>query len=95
MAKKRRKRHNPEQIVKKLRDADVMLNSGKDLGAVLQTLGIAEATYHRWQNQYGGMKSSEAKRLKELEDENRKLKEIVADQQLDIKMLKHISEGNW
>ena len=95
MTKKRRKRHNPEQIVKKLRDADTMLNSGKDLGAVLQALEIAEATYHRWQNQYGGMKSSEAKRLKELEDENRKLKEIVADQQLDIKMLKHISEGNW
>ena len=95
MTKKRRKRHNPEQIVKKLQDADAMLNSGKDLGAVLQALEIAEATYHRWQNQYGGMKSSEAKRLKELEDENRKLKEIVADQQLDIKMLKHISEGNW
>ena len=95
MTKKRRKRHNPEQIVKKLRDADAMLNAGKELGAVLQALEIAEATYHRWRNQYGGMKSSEAKRLKELEDENRKLKEIVADQQLDIKMLKHISEGNW
>ena len=95
MTKKRRKRHNPEQIVKKLRDADAMLNSGKELGAVLQALEIAEATYHRWRNQYGGMKSSEAKRLKELEDENRKLKEIVADQQLDIKMLKHVSEGNW
>jgi hypothetical protein len=72
-----------------------MLNAGKDLAAVLQSLEIAEATYHRWRNQYGGMKSSEAKRLKELEEENRKLKEIVAEQQLDIKMLKHISEGNW
>lgn len=95
MTKTRRKRHSPEQIVKKLRDADSMLNAGKDLGAVLQSLEIAEATYHRWRNQYGGMKSSEAKRLKELEEENRKLKEIVAEQQLDIKMLKHISEGNW
>ena len=95
MTKKRRKRHNPEQIVKKLRDADAMLNSGKDLAAVLQALGVSEATYHRWRNQYGGMKASEAKRLKELEDENKRLKEIVADQQLDIKMLKHITEGNW
>ena len=81
--------------MKKLRDVDRRLKEGKKIQAVLQALEIAEATYHRWQNQYGGMKSSEAKRLKELEDENRKLKEIVADQQLDIKMLKHISEGNW
>jgi transposase-like protein len=95
MTKKRRKRHTPEQIVKKLRDADAMLNSGKELAAVLQALEISEATYQRWRNQYGGMKASEAKRLKELEDENRKLKEIVADQQLDIKMLKHLQEGNW
>ena len=95
MTKKRRKRHTPEQIVKKLRDADAMLNSGKELAAVLQALEISDATYQRWRNQYGGMKASEAKRLKELEDENRKLKEIVADQQLDIKMLKHLQEGNW
>jgi transposase-like protein len=95
MTKKRRKRHTPEQIVKKLRDADAMLNSGKELAAVLQSLEISEQTYYRWKNQYGGMKSSEARRLKELEDQNRKLKEIVAEQQLDIKMLKHISEGNW
>lgn len=95
MTRKKRKRHNPEQIVKKLRDADAMLNSGKDLAAVLQALGVSEATYHRWRNQYGGMKASEAKRLKELEDENRKLKEIVAEKELDIKMLKHLAEGNW
>ncbi|MCP4082745.1 MAG: transposase [Planctomycetaceae bacterium] len=72
-----------------------MKNADKELGAVLQSPEISEATYHRWQNQYGGIKASEAKRLKELEDQNRKLKEIVADQQLDIKMLKHLSEGNW
>ena len=95
MTKKRRKRHTPEQIVKKLRDADAMLTSGKELAAVLQALEISDATYQRWRNQYGGMKASEAKRLKELEDENLKLKEIVADQQLDIKMLKHLQEGNW
>lgn len=92
---KRRRRHTPEQIVKKLRDADAMLNSGKDMPAVLQTLEVSEATFHRWRNQYGGMKSEEAKRLKQLEDENKRLKEIVADQALDIRMLKHISEGNW
>ena len=95
MTKKRRRRHTPEQIVKKLRDADTMLNSGKELAAVLQSLEISEATYHRWRAQYGGMQASEAKRLKELEDENKRLKEIVADQQLDIKMLKHLQEGNW
>ena len=95
MTERRRKRHSPEQIVNKLRDADAMLTAGKDLAAVLQALAVSEATYHRWRNQYGGMKSEEAKRLKQLEEENRKLKEIVADQQLDIKMLKHIAEGNW
>ena len=91
----RRKRHTPEQIVRKLRDADAMLNGGKDLANVLQALEISEATYHRWRDQFGGMKAEEAKRLKQLEDENRRLKEIVAEQQLDIKMLKHIAEGNW
>lgn len=92
---KRRKRHSPEQIVKKLRDADAMLNAGKDLAAVLQALEVSEATYHRWRNQYGGMKSEEAKRLKQLEEENRRLKEIVAEKELDIQMLKHLTEGNW
>jgi putative transposase len=92
---KRRKRHNPEQIVKKLRDADAMLNAGQDEAVVLQTLEVSEGTLARWRKQYGGMKSEEAKRLKQLEDENKQLKEIVADQQLDIKMLKHINEGNW
>ncbi len=95
MTKKRRKRHTPEQIVKKLRDADAMLNSGKELAAVLQSFEISEQTYYRWRNQYGGMKATESKRLKELEEENRRLKEIVADQQLDIKMLKHLQQGNW
>lgn len=95
MTKGRRKRHSPEQIVKKLRDADAILNSGKDLAAVLQALEISEATYHRWRNQYGGMKSEEAKRLKQLEDENKRLKEIVAEKELDIRMLKHLTEGGW
>ena len=95
MSQKRRKRHTPEQIIKKLRDADAMLNAGKDLAAVLQALEVSESTYERWLNKYGGMKSEEAKRLKELEDENKRLKRLVADQALDIQMLKHLQEGNW
>jgi putative transposase len=92
---RRRKRHSPEQIVRKLRDADAMLNVGKDLAAVLQALEVSESTLERWRNQYGGMKAEEAKRLKEREIENRRLKHIVAEQALDIQMLKHVAEGNW
>lgn len=95
MTTKRRKRHSPEQIIGKLRDADAMLNAGKDLAVVLQALEVSESTYERWRAQYGGMKAEEAKRLRELEDENRRLKRLVADQALDIQMLKHINEGNW
>jgi len=95
MAEKRRKRHSPEQIVRKLRDADAMLNAGKDLAEVLKALEVSESTLERWRNRYGGMKSGEAKRLQELEDENRRLKQIVAEQTLDIRMLKHVASGNW
>jgi putative transposase len=95
MTTKRRKRHNPEQIVRKLRDADAMLNSGKDLAAVLQALEVSESTYARWRNQYGGMKAEEAVLLKKLEDENRRLKQLVAEKELDIQALKFIAEGNW
>lgn len=90
-----RRRHTPEQIVRKLRDADAMLNAGKDEAAVLQALEVSESTYQRWRNQYGGMKSEEAKRLKTLEEENRRLKQIVADKELDIQMLKSLAEENW
>lgn len=95
MSTKRRRRHSPEQIIAKLRDADAMLNVGKDLAVVLQALVTSESTYERWRAQYGRMKAQEAKRLNELEDENRRLKRLVADQPLDIQMLKHINEGNW
>jgi transposase-like protein len=95
MTGKRRKRHGPEQIVRKLRDADAMLNAGKDVAAVLQALEVSEATYLRWRKQYGGMKAEEAKRLKELEEENQRLKEIVAELTLDNRMLKHVAEKNW
>ena len=95
MSAKRRKRHTPEQIVRKLRDADAMLSAGKDLSAVLQALEVSQSSYDRWRSQYGGMKAEEAKRLKELEDENKRLKMIVADLTLDNRMLKHVAEGNW
>ena len=95
MTTKRRKRHNPEQVVRKLRDADAMLNSGKDLAAVLQALEVSESTYIRWRSEYGGMKAEEAVRLKKLEEENKRLKELVAEKELDIKALKLIAEGNW
>lgn len=95
MSNKRRTRHTPEQVVRKLRDADAMLNAGKDVAAVLQALEVSQATLDRWRKQFGGMKAEEAKRLKELEEENRRLKQIVADQALDIQMLKHVNKGNW
>ena len=91
----RRKRHSPEQIVRKLRDADAMLNAGKSLGEVFQALEVSENTYHRWRNQYGGMKSEEAKRLKELEQENARLKKLLAEAELDKAILKEVASGNW
>jgi predicted secreted protein len=72
-----------------------MLNAGQELAAVLQALEVSESTYGRWRSQYGGMKSEEALRLKKLEDENRRLKQLVADQALDIQMLKFVAEGNF
>ncbi len=86
--KKRNKRHSPEQIVKKLRDAEVMLSGGKSIEEVLKALEVSEATFHRWRNQYGGMKSEEAKRLKDLEGENVRLKRLLAEAELDKSMLK-------
>ena len=72
-----------------------MLNAGKEEAAVLQALEVSQATYDRWRNQFGGMKAEEARRLKELEEENERLKEIVAEKDLDIRMLKHRQRGNW
>jgi putative transposase len=90
-----RRRHTPEQVVRKLREADRLLSEGQELPVVLKHLEIAEATYHRWRNQYGGMKADEMKRLKELERENARLKRIVADQAVDISILKEVSKGNF
>ena len=89
------KKHSPEQIIKKLGEADAMLATGKTIGQVVQSLEISEQTFHRWRNQYGGMKAEEAKRLKELEEENRRLKKLLAEAEVDKAILKEALEGNY
>jgi transposase-like protein len=89
------KRHSPEQIIRKLREAEAMLASEKTIGQVCQALEVSEQTYHRWRNQYGGMKAEEAKRLKELEVENKRLKKLLAEAELDKAILKETLEGNY
>lgn len=91
----KRKRHRAEQIIKKLREAEAMLASGKTIGQVCQALEVSEQTFHRWRNQYGGMKAGEAKRLKELEDENKRLKKVVAELTLDKDLLQEALKGNY
>ena len=91
----KRQRHTPEQAVRKVREGERLLNAGKDLAEVLRHLEIAESTWNRWRNQYGGMKADEAKRLRELDKENRRLKKIVADQALDLDMLREVARGNF
>ena len=91
----KRRRHTPEQVIRKLRVADALLAEGKDVGEVARALEVSEQTYHRWRNQYGGMKADDAKRLKELERENGRLKKLVANQALDIDMLKELAEGQF
>ncbi len=91
----KRKRHSPEQIIAKLREADAQLATGATIGQVCQKLAVSEQTFHRWRNQYGGMKANQAKRLKALEIENARLKKLVADQALDMTILKETLEGKW
>ena len=91
----KRHRHTPEQIVRKLREGDRMLNEGKDITEVVRHLGIAESTWNRLPAQYGGMKATEAKRLRELEVENARLKKLLAEAELDKAMLKELAEGNF
>ena len=95
MATRRKKRRTPEQIIKKLREADAMLAAGRSIGHIAQALEISEQTFHRWRNQYGGMKAQEAKRLKELDQENKRLKKLLAEAELDKAILKEALEGNW
>jgi len=91
----KRRRHTPEQIIRKLREADRLLAEGQDVPEVAKQLEISEATYHRWRAQYGGLKADDVKRLKELEAENARLKRIVADKELQIEALKELGRGNW
>jgi len=91
----KRKRHNPAQIIRKLRSAEELLNQDQTVADVSRALEVSTATYHRWQQLYGGMKATEAKRLKELEQENSRLKRLLADAELDKAMLKELAEGNF
>ena len=84
----KRTRHSAEQIVNKLREADAMQDPGRSIAQVVQALGVSEQTFHRWRNQYGRMKADEARRLKKLEVENTRLRRLIADQAIDISILK-------
>jgi transposase-like protein len=90
-----RKRHSPEQVVRKLTQADRLLADGKDVADVCRTLQVSEQTYYRWRNQFGGLKADDAKRLKELEKENSTLKRLLADAELEKAALKEIASGNF
>jgi putative transposase len=91
----KKSRHTPEQIVRKLREAEAKLASGTSVPEVARELGISVATFHRWKNRYGGMHTDSMKRLKDLQKENARLKKIVADQAVDISILKEVSRGNF
>ena len=90
----KKKRHSPDQIIRKLREAEGHLSGGMTIAQACQKLEISEQTFHRWRNQYGGMQANDAKRMKELEVENRRLKRAVADLTLDKQILKEVVEGN-
>ena len=91
----KRTRHTPEQVIRKLREGERMLTEGKDLSEVCRALEISGQTYHRWQKQYQGMRREEIVELKSLRKENARLKKLVANQALDIDMLKDVAQGNW
>ena len=89
-----RKRYTPEQIINSLREAEVLISKGSTAAEATRHLGITQQTYYRWRKEYGGMRINQAKRLKELEKENARLKRLVADQALDNAILKDVAEGN-
>jgi transposase-like protein len=90
-----RKHYTAEQIIKKLREAEVLVNQGKRVEEVCRKLGVSDVTYYRWRKEYGGMQVEQAKRLKDLEKENSRLKKLVADLSLDKAILKEASRGNY
>ncbi len=89
------KGYSPEQIVKKPREAEGKLASGSTVGEVSREFGVSETTFHRWKARHGGMSASEARRLKELEKENARLKRLLAEQALDMDILKEVNRGNF
>jgi transposase-like protein len=89
---KRRQRHSPEQIVRKIQDADRILAEGGDDAAVVRELNVTEATYYRWRNQFGGLKAEDAKKLKQLEKQNLQLKKLLAEAELEKALLKELAE---
>ena len=90
-----RKGHTPEQIINKLREAEILLNQGATIGEASRKIGVTEHTYYRWRKEYGGMRIEQARKLKELEKENTRLKKLVADLSLDNAILKEVAEGNY
>jgi putative transposase len=90
-----KKGYSPEQIINKLREAELMLSQGNTVGVVSKKLGISDFTYYRWRKEYGGMRIEQAKRLKDLEAENSRLKKLVADLSLDNSILKEAARGNF
>ena len=90
-----KKRYGSEQIITKLREVEIMLSKGSTIGEASKRIGVTEQTYYRWRKQYGGMKVEQAKRLKDLEKENFRLKKLVADLSLDNAILKEVSKGNF
>ena len=90
-----RKRHSPEQVVRKLTQADRLLADGKEVADVCRELQVSEQTYYQWRNQFGGLKADDAKKLKELEKENSTLKRLLADAELEKAALKEIASGNF
>jgi transposase-like protein len=91
----KRRRHTPEQIVRKLREADRLLAEGREVPEVAKQLEVSEATYHRWRAQYGGLKADDAKRLKELTNENARLKRLLAEAELEKDALRELAKGNF
>jgi putative transposase len=90
-----RKRHSAEQIIQKLREAEIALSQGKTVAQACKAIEVAEQTYYRWRKEYGGLRLDQAKRLRELEKENARLKKLVADQALDNAILKEVAEGKF
>ena len=90
-----KKRYRPEEIISKLREADVLISQGKKVVEVIKGLGITDVTYYRWRQEYGGMSVPQAKRLKELEKENERLRKAVSDLTLDKMILKEAARGNF